>query len=73
MIKTHLESVWVSFRAILQTNFFVSMVSEATLIFFILENQEIFANVILSLLPLITLSTMWIFVGKKAEVKVVHF
>ena len=72
MIKTHLESVWVSFRAIPQTNFFVSMVSEAKLIFF-LENQEIFANVILSLLPLITLSTMWIFVGKKAEVKVVHF
>ena len=48
MIKTHLESVCVSFRAIPQTNFFASMVSEATLIFF-LENQEIFANVILSL------------------------
>ena len=72
MIKTHLESVCVSFRAIPQTNFFASMVSEATLIFF-LENQEIFANVILSLLPLITLSTMWIFVRMKAEVKVVHF
>ena len=48
------------------------MLSEATLIF-LLENQEIFANVILSLLSLITLNTMWIFVGKKTEVKVVHF
>ena len=43
MIKTHLESVWVSFRAIPQTNFFVSMVSEEKTNIF-LENPRDFCK-----------------------------